>query len=261
MARAYGSSAHLLMKRETVYGQAATGNYVRMAFNRCNLGSEQGLIDDPVLGQGRDPLAPLQDVISDEGDLVVPVDPRYLGLWLTGLLGDPATTDNLDGSWDHVFASGAEDLPSYTLEVGLPQVPAFFVHAGVKLNSLALKFTRSGPVAATIDAIAQGETRFGTTQGGTPTSLTFSRISQFHVWTAPALQELLATLRRRESVAAIYSACCAAFRLLALIKIRGSTPNQRSELGGSLVPTGLADPGPTCGVITLSVALANRRRA
>ena len=26
MARAYGSSAHLLMKRETVYGQAATGD-------------------------------------------------------------------------------------------------------------------------------------------------------------------------------------------------------------------------------------------
>jgi hypothetical protein len=116
MARAYGSSAHLLMKRETVYGQAATGNYIRMPFNRCNLGSEQGLIDDPVLGQGRDPLA---------------------------------------------------------------KVPAFFVHAGVKLNSIALEFTRSGPAAATINAIAQGETRFGTTQGGTPTSLTFSRISQF----------------------------------------------------------------------------------
>jgi hypothetical protein len=77
MARAYGSSAHLLMKRETAYGEAATGNYIRMPFNRCNLGSEQGLIDDPVLGQGRDPQAPLQDVINDEGDVVVPVDPRY----------------------------------------------------------------------------------------------------------------------------------------------------------------------------------------
>jgi hypothetical protein len=31
MARAYGSSAHLLMKRETVYGQAGTGN-LRMPF-------------------------------------------------------------------------------------------------------------------------------------------------------------------------------------------------------------------------------------
>jgi hypothetical protein len=136
-----------------------------MPFNRCNLGSEQGLIDDPVLGHGRDPLAPLQDVINDEGDIVVPVDPRYLGLWLTGLFGDPDTTDNLDGSWDHEFASGGDDLPSYTIEVGMPKVPAFFVHAGVKLNSIALEFTRSGPAAATISAIAQGETRFGTTQG------------------------------------------------------------------------------------------------
>jgi hypothetical protein len=43
-------------------------------------------------------LAPLQDVINDEGDMVVPLDPWYLGLWLTGLFGDPDTTDNLDGS-------------------------------------------------------------------------------------------------------------------------------------------------------------------
>jgi hypothetical protein len=64
MARAYGSSAHLLMKCETTYGQAATGNYIRMPFNRCNLGSEQGLIDDPVLGQGRDPLAPPAAITS-----------------------------------------------------------------------------------------------------------------------------------------------------------------------------------------------------
>jgi hypothetical protein len=112
------------------YGQAAAGNYIRMPFNRCNLGSEQGLIDDPVLGQGRDPLAPLQDVINDDGDIVAPVDPRYLGLWLTGLFGDPDTTDNLDGSWDHEFASGGDDLPSYTVEVGMAKVPAFFGHAG-----------------------------------------------------------------------------------------------------------------------------------
>jgi hypothetical protein len=46
MARAYGSSAHLLLKRETAYGQAGTGNYIRTPFNRCNLGSEQSLIDD-----------------------------------------------------------------------------------------------------------------------------------------------------------------------------------------------------------------------
>ena len=37
-----------------------TGNYIRMPFNRCNLGSEQGLIDDPVLGQTRRTARPWQ---------------------------------------------------------------------------------------------------------------------------------------------------------------------------------------------------------
>ena len=179
MARAYGSSATLLLKRETAYGQAATGDYIRMPFNRCTLGSEQGLIDDPVLGQGRDPLAPLQDVINDEGEIVAPVDPRYLGIWLTGLFGDPATTDNGDDTYDHVFASGGDTLPSYTVEIGMPQVPAFFQHTGVVLGSIALEFQRSGAAAMTINAIAQGETRNTASQGGTPSALTFSRISQF----------------------------------------------------------------------------------
>lgn len=179
MSRAYGSSATLLLKRETTYGTSPSGNFIQMPFNSVSLGSEQGLIDDPVLGQGRDPLAPLQDVINDEGDITVPMDPRYLGLWLTGLFGDPTSTDNLDGSFDHVFVSGVDTLPSNSLEVGMAQVPAFFMHAGVVLNSIALDFQRSGAAAATINAIAQGETRNGATQGGTPSTLTFNRISQF----------------------------------------------------------------------------------
>ncbi len=283
MARAYGSSATLLLKRETAYGSQASGDYVRMPFNSCSLGSEQGLIDDPVLGQGRDPLAPLRDVINDEGDIALPVDPRYLGFWLTGLLGDPTSsavaatgyidfvanpsdgdtitlngtgwtfvsgaptgdetqiqataTQTIDqlvtdlnasadvdiddatysrpastqkllvthdtagaagnaftlaasaatasgstltgGGYSHVFASGNDTLPSYSIEVGMGQVPAFFMHTGVMFNSIALEFQRSGAAAATLGAIAQGETRFTSSQGGTPTTLTFSRISQF----------------------------------------------------------------------------------
>lgn len=179
MARAYGSSATLLLKRETAYGQASAGDYIRMPFNRCTLGSEQGLIDDPVLGQGRDPLAPLQDVINDEGEIVVPMDPRYLGIWLTGLFGDPSITDNGDGTFDHVFSSGNDTLPSYTVEVGMPQIPAFFQHTGVVVGSIALEFQRSGAAAATLNVIAQGETRNNASQSGTPTSLAFTRISQF----------------------------------------------------------------------------------
>jgi len=70
-------------------------------------------------------------------------------------------------------------LPSYTIEVGHPQVPAYFRHTGVVLDSIALEFARSGVAAATINCVAQGETRFAASQGGVPTKLDFKRISQF----------------------------------------------------------------------------------
>lgn len=285
MARAYGSNATLHLKRETTYGQRPTGNYLKMPFNSTNLGSQQGLIESAVLGYGRDPLQPLQDVITDDGDIVVPVDPRYLGIWLTGLLGDPISNDvaatgyidfnalptagdtltlngtvftfvssapagdqieigttviqTIDnavsqlnastdgqitvatysrptgterlvithdtagptgnaytivvdasaltpsgtsltgGGTEHVFSSGHASLPSYATEVGMPNVPAYFMHTGVMINSLALDFQRSGAASATINAIAQAENRTNASQAGTPQSLTFNRISQF----------------------------------------------------------------------------------
>lgn len=285
MARAYGSNATLLLKRETAYGVKPSGNFTKMPFNSSSLGSEQGLIEDAVLGYGRDPLQPLRDVINNEGDIAVPVDPRYLGFWLTGLLGDPVsgdvaatgyidfsdqpiandtitingtiftfvaaapagdeiliggtviqTVDNAvtqlnasadgnvtvatysrptgtsrllvtydaagtagnaftlventsvatlsdatleGGGTEHEFISGKDTLPSYSAEVGMPKVPAYFMHTGIVINSLALDFQRSGAAAATINAIAQAENRFVATQGGTPQTLAFSRISQF----------------------------------------------------------------------------------
>ncbi|MBF0111083.1 MAG: hypothetical protein HQL76_18105 [Magnetococcales bacterium] len=180
MARAYGANATLLLKRETTYGVQPSGNFVKMPFNKCSLGSEQGLIDDPLLGQGRDPLAPLRDVINDAGEIVIPVDLRYLGIWLTGVLGDPTTTGT--GPYTHAFGSGAADIPSYSIEVGFSQVPAFFMHKGVKFDSVALEFQRSGAAAATVHAIAQGETRNSSSQGGTPTALTFT-LSSFPLGT------------------------------------------------------------------------------
>jgi hypothetical protein len=284
MARAYGSNASLLLKREANYGEQPTGDYYRMPFNSNSLSSEQGLIEDTVLGFGRDPLQPLQDLITDTGDIGVPVDPRYLGIWLTGLLGDPTSGDvaasgyidfsdqpsagdtitingqafafvddapsgeeiliggtivqtlsnitaRLNNSTDadiniatysrpngtqrllivhdtagvagnsftlaaqssvakasastlqgggtqHEFISGKQNLPSYTLQVGMPEVPAFFVHTGVVINTLAFDFQTSGAAAVTVSAIAQAENRYDASQGGTPQELVFSRIGQ-----------------------------------------------------------------------------------
>lgn len=84
------------------------------------------------------------------------------------------------GGFNHTFVSGATTLPSFAAEIGHANVPAYFVHTGVLLNSMAFNFQRSGAANATLNVIAQGETRFGTTQGGVPTSRVYKPFSQFN---------------------------------------------------------------------------------
>lgn len=84
------------------------------------------------------------------------------------------------GGYNHTFISGAASLPSFAAEIGHANVPAYFLHTGCMLNSMAFNFQRSGAANATLNIIAQGETRFTSTQGGTPTTRLFKPFSQFN---------------------------------------------------------------------------------
>jgi hypothetical protein len=177
MARAYGANAQLLGKFETVYGTPPTGNYIKFPFVSSDLGSEQGLIASDLLGQGRDPSQPIRDVIRVEGNVVVPVDLRNFGHWLKALLGAPTTTGS--GPYTHTFVSGAASLPSIALEVGMPEVPIFFMESGVRVNSAQLSFARSGAANATLNCIAQGETDARPRAAARPPWPSLTRFNQF----------------------------------------------------------------------------------
>lgn len=84
------------------------------------------------------------------------------------------------GGYTHTFISGSNALPSFAAEIGHANVPAYFVHTGCMLNSMALDFQRSGGASATLNILAQGETRFTSSQGGTPTSRVYKPFSQFN---------------------------------------------------------------------------------
>lgn len=84
------------------------------------------------------------------------------------------------GGYNHTFISGAAALPSFAAEIGHTNVPAYFVHTGCMLNSMALNFQRSGAANATLNIIGQGETRYAASQGGTPTSRVYKPFSQFN---------------------------------------------------------------------------------
>lgn len=181
--RAYGSDAQLLAVFETTYGTApsgaAGGVYTKLSFKEATLGAERPLGYDPLLGQGRDAQDPFYEAITDEGEFMVPLDLRGIGFWLKGLFGAPVTTDNLDGTYTHVFTSGGT-LPSLTFEVGHPALttPKFYRHTGAKLDSLAFDMARTGPANATIGVVAQGETSPAAAVDASPATLALRRFSQ-----------------------------------------------------------------------------------
>ena len=157
MARAQGARAQMAVGFETVYGTPpAAGRFWRVPFASATLGSEQPLLSSELLGYGRDPLPPVRDAINADGNVVIPIDLRFLGIWLKALFGNPTTTGTAP-TFTHTFESGEYGLPSMAIEIGNPEVPSFRMMRGVKANSLQWSMARSGLVTGTIACIAQGE--------------------------------------------------------------------------------------------------------
>ena len=178
MSRAYGWNAKLLLAEETEYGVLPESGYRQMPFISSSLDSEQNLLSSNVLGLGRDPTQPFQDVINVDGDMVVPVDIRNLGVWLKAIFGVPTTTKN-DVVCNHVFESGKISIPSYSLEVGLSEVPQFIHFSGVRANSIAFNFQRSGEAQVTLNLMAQCESGNTETIDSEPEVFKYTRVSQF----------------------------------------------------------------------------------
>ena len=178
MARAYGWNTKLLLVYESAYGTSPGGNFQTLPFIECDLGAEQGLIEDDVLGLGRDPQAPSRDLVRVAGQIVVPLDVRALGWWLKLVLDAPTTTGA--GPYTHTFVSGVTTgLPSASIEIGIPDVPTYFLYEGVKVESIRFELSRTGNARAIIQTGGQKETKNGTSQGGTPAaSPTMSRFNQ-----------------------------------------------------------------------------------
>lgn len=179
MARAYGWNAQLLLAEETEYGETPTNNYRKIPFISTTLDSEQNLVSSNVLGLGRDPTQPFQDVINVDGDMVVPVDMRNIGVWLKAIFGTPTTIENENGGYTHSFESGKTSIPSYSLEVGLPEVPQFIRFMGVRANSIAFNFQRSGEAQVSLNLIGQGEAGETAAIDANPEVYKYTRVSQF----------------------------------------------------------------------------------
>ncbi|WP_114965886.1 phage tail tube protein [Alkalilacustris brevis] len=179
MARAQGARARMALAFETTYGTPPASGYTRMPFASATLGAEQPLLNSELLGYGRDPLPPIKDAVTSDGDVVVPIDAQAFGFWLKAAFGAPTTTGS-DAPYTHEFQSGAWTLPSISIETGMPEVPRYAMYSGCVLDQLSWQMQRSGLLTATARLVAQGEAVGTTTSTGTPTELVLKRFGHFN---------------------------------------------------------------------------------
>lgn len=178
MARAQGARSQLAVAFETVYGTPPASGYTRMPFAASTLSAEQPLLSSELLGYGRDPLAPIKDAITSDGDLTIPIDAGAFGFWLKAAFGAPVTTGA--GPYEHEFRSGNWTLPSMSIETGMPEVPRYAMYSGVMVNQLSWTMQRSGLLTASAQLVAQDETVASSSQAGTPADLDLIRFGHFN---------------------------------------------------------------------------------
>ena len=164
---------------EADYGTPPETGFFKMPFASATLGAEQPLLESELLGYGRDPLAPIKDALTSDGDVVVPIDARAFGYWLKATFGDPIMT-GAEAPYTHEFRSGSWTLPSLAIEIGMPEVPRFAMYAGCVVDQLSWQMQRSGLLTASVGLIAQGETPAAATGAGTPTEIALQRFGHFN---------------------------------------------------------------------------------
>ena len=165
MARAQGARAQMALAWETTYGKAPTKDFTKVPFVSSALGAEQPLLTSDILGYGRAPQPPVQDAITVDGDIVVPVNAESIGFWLKAALGQPVKTGSA-APYKHAFPSESWALPSLSIEIGMPEVPRYAMYSGCMVDKIDWRMEHSGLMNATVSIIGRDEKTAATTQTG-----------------------------------------------------------------------------------------------
>jgi hypothetical protein len=171
MPTARGANTILLAQQEVTYGINPGGtNWRQFPFvPPLDLGPAQALLDSPVIGvsAGRDPADPFYDAVTVDGGFGIPIDLIDSGFWLKMLLGAPTSVGPTN--FAHTFRSGSTTpLPSFTCEVGYPDVPTYVLMTGCKVGSMTIGAAPTGRPTASITVIGQDAARAGTSVDSTP---------------------------------------------------------------------------------------------
>lgn len=116
MARARGANAVLAFAYESIYGTPPGSGFFKLPFVSSSMGEQQKLIASNLLGFGREPQEPAQDIVTNDGDVVVPLDLRNIGYWLKLLFGSDTVTAGVAATGS--FAFSAQPTAGATITIG-----------------------------------------------------------------------------------------------------------------------------------------------
>ncbi len=147
MARQTGALVAMNAAFESVYGTAPVSGYRTFPFAPgSKIGSRRPLLGNELLGFGRDPLAPVLDSVTADGELVVPIDVENWGMWLKAAFGTAVVSGTVAATGSIAFSA----QPSVNSTVTINGTVFTFVASGATGNQCYI----GANLAATMTALA-----------------------------------------------------------------------------------------------------------
>jgi hypothetical protein len=182
MGQIKGYKGRVVIDFETAFKTAPTTPAgLVMPFNTESLAGSRAQNTAATITGRRDPAEPFDGNLDVSGSITVPVDAVAFPYWLKAMFGAPATTDNGDGSYTHVFTP-AEVQPSLVYEkrfADTSSVLAYAKYQGVKVGSMSITIGGDGELVATIELMGATEEFSPTPYDAAPTALALARFMNF----------------------------------------------------------------------------------
>jgi hypothetical protein len=178
MSRAKGYNSQLALGYETTYGTTPTSiKGYNMPFNQSKITIKQNLVESSTIRGRRDKEQPAVGNIDASGSVVVPIDQVGSGFWLRAMFGNPTTTGSGD-PYTHVFKVN-DSQPSLVLEQQYPDIPAYEMYNGCKVNKFSFTYGGDTELTANIDIIGAKRTVGATPFASSLTDISLLKFSNF----------------------------------------------------------------------------------
>lgn len=177
--QAIGVYAKLLVCPEEsfkVLPATTAGKAYSMPFNSVSLAANQNTSDPATITGRRDAVEAIYGNISNEGDIVVPLDARNIGVWLALAFGNPTTTSAGSGKYKHTFKA-SQTQPSFAVEKVFNN-GVILKSIGCKVSQLQFSFGGDGELTATISVVGCNETE-EENEFATPKTINMLRYNNF----------------------------------------------------------------------------------